>query len=63
MSSGIEGDNIHELDWWDDRDIFSEQFGVTHNESHESRLRVTCVPAQHNSGLISSSGWYFCIFD
>jgi N-acyl-phosphatidylethanolamine-hydrolysing phospholipase D len=55
-SLGIAHTSIIELDWWDVREWSVEDLGynlrdkLEDNDREETRLRFTCVPAQHNSG-------------
>lgn len=51
-SLGVSKDMVHELDWWQSREYSLEDFGrkPSDTSSEETMLRVTCVPAQHNSG-------------
>ncbi|KAI5118427.1 hypothetical protein M0805_005511 [Coniferiporia weirii] len=44
-SSGISGDQVHELDWWDEVSLPAAGSGVA-----APTLSFTCVPAQHTSG-------------
>ncbi|KAM0753163.1 Metallo-hydrolase/oxidoreductase [Meredithblackwellia eburnea MCA 4105] len=52
LASGIPENQVDELDWWDDVDLSSTDLGRVNLEgsSKSSKLRITCVPAQHNSG-------------
>lgn len=56
-------DQVKEMDWWEDCDLCPEELGyplkegevsLEDKEPNASRLRFTCVPAQHNSGELSS---------
>lgn len=49
---GIEEDMVHELDWWQNYEHEVQDFGreEAHEEREDTVLRITCVPAQHNSG-------------
>ncbi|KAL8281156.1 hypothetical protein RQP46_006514 [Phenoliferia psychrophenolica] len=58
VSSGVPEELVEELDWWNDLDFDSKAFGRAEAggsgeagvRSAASKLRITCVPAQHNSG-------------
>lgn len=52
LSMGVLESNIHELDWWQNRENSVQDFGHSTPESASSdiMLRFSCVPAQHNSG-------------
>lgn len=57
VETGVPGELVIELDWWNERELRPEDFG--HRRSHEAaqmetRVRITCVPAQHNSGRSGS---------
>lgn len=47
VETGVKKELVHEMDWWESRE------GGLGNED-ESRFKVSCVPAQHNSGRY---GW------
>jgi N-acyl-phosphatidylethanolamine-hydrolysing phospholipase D len=52
---GVAAELVVELDWWAEQEFEAEAFGGRaepgeDDEVEETRLRVTCVPAQHNSG-------------
>jgi L-ascorbate metabolism protein UlaG (beta-lactamase superfamily) len=50
-SLGVSKDMVHEMDWWQNREYCVEDFGHTsQGASHDTMIRFTCVPAQHNSG-------------
>ncbi|KAK4705420.1 N-acyl-phosphatidylethanolamine-hydrolyzing phospholipase D, partial [Phenoliferia sp. Uapishka_3] len=55
-SIGVPEAQVDELDWWAEVDLTSKDFGkvapdaVPETRSAISKLRITCVPAQHNSG-------------
>lgn len=57
-STGVPEAQIEEMDWWADVDYVSKDFGradedasaASATRSAASKLRITCVPAQHNSG-------------
>lgn len=43
------------MDWWEDMELCPEELGSGPEDEdpdakHTSRVRITCVPAQHNSG-------------
>ncbi|KAK0123814.1 hypothetical protein ONS95_008810 [Cadophora gregata] len=56
---GVPKDLIVELDWWEEREYSLQDFGYKYTgsksdsnsgpRSRETRIRFTCVPAQHNS--------------
>lgn len=53
VETGVPAELVMELDWWNERELRPEDFG--HRLSHkaaqmETRVRMTCVPAQHASG-------------
>lgn len=48
-SLGIPDELVHQLDWWQEREIFPYHFGFK-NGKEEAMIRFTAVPAQHNSG-------------
>ena len=50
VASGIQQDLVDEMDWWD-----TKQMIVADGKSQIS-LRVSCVPAQHNSGRAGLDG-------
>ena len=59
INCGIPPEQIYELDWWDDVDLLPEQLGISlsaddKETGRSSAVRVTCVPAQHNSGEYST---------
>jgi N-acyl-phosphatidylethanolamine-hydrolysing phospholipase D len=55
---GVAAELVVELDWWAEQEFEAEDFGGRaepgedddEEEVEETRLRITCVPAQHNSG-------------
>jgi L-ascorbate metabolism protein UlaG (beta-lactamase superfamily) len=51
-SLGVPKEMVHELDWWENREYSVEDFGHTTagSASEDTMLRITCTPAQHNSG-------------
>lgn len=51
VSTGVSKEFIFELDWWQDRLFDHPNFNRQISQGgHKSTIRVTCVPAQHNSG-------------
>lgn len=55
INCGIPLEQIHELDWWDNVELAPEVLGLSHAPDEEehprtSLVKITCVPAQHNSG-------------
>ncbi|KIW42062.1 uncharacterized protein PV06_05647 [Exophiala oligosperma] len=48
LSGGIPDKQIYELDWWQECEFGTSDFNAQRDE--EFVLRVSCVPAQHNSG-------------
>ena len=62
--TGVPDELVDELDWWQDRDFYPEDFGhePQPDATVETRLRVTCLPAQHNSGraAIDSGSTLWC---
>ncbi|PVH77134.1 Metallo-hydrolase/oxidoreductase [Cadophora sp. DSE1049] len=56
---GIPTDHIVELDWWEEREFSLQDFGYSYADSisqstgekrsQETKIKFTCVPAQHNS--------------
>lgn len=52
LQMGVPAPSIYELDWWDKREFSPLDFGREETGGGESEvlLRLTCVPAQHNSG-------------
>ncbi|KAL3424143.1 NAPE-hydrolyzing phospholipase D [Phlyctema vagabunda] len=50
--TGIAKELIYELDWWGDLDLPASDFDfkLAEDVKEVSRLKFTCVPAQHNSG-------------
>jgi N-acyl-phosphatidylethanolamine-hydrolysing phospholipase D len=53
VETGVPRELVFELDWWDDRELRPEDFGykfLREAAEMETRVRVTCVPAQHTSG-------------
>ena len=64
INTGVAEEQIKEMDWWDDCELCPEELGyplkegelsVEDEEPTASRLRFTCVPAQHNSGQFRRS--------
>ena len=51
-SLGLSEDKVFELDWWQNREYSVQDFGhmLRQDDSEDTLLRFTCVPAQHNSG-------------
>jgi N-acyl-phosphatidylethanolamine-hydrolysing phospholipase D len=49
IETGVPEELVNELDWWQDREFRPEDFGHQPPQD-ETRIKVTCVPAQHNSG-------------
>lgn len=49
--AGVPEQQIIELDWWDEQEFQPIQFGLGDSEEDDSlgRIKVACVPAQHNS--------------
>lgn len=54
---GVPKDQIYELDWWDDRELSLQDLGFEEatkvedvSKGEDTKIRFTCVPAQHNSG-------------
>lgn len=60
VETGVPADLVLELDWWDVCEFGPEDFG--HKLSSEAAeiektwVRVSCVPAQHNSGRVGMDG-------
>ncbi|TVY60908.1 N-acyl-phosphatidylethanolamine-hydrolyzing phospholipase D, partial [Lachnellula suecica] len=52
LSLGVSTENVIELDWWQDRSFSASELGLpaAKEADTETRLKFTCVPAQHNSG-------------
>lgn len=51
VSTGVPKDQVFELDWWQDQVLDYPHFkGQSQRLQGGTSLRVTCVPAQHNSG-------------
>jgi len=52
LQMGVDSQNVYELDWWDKRELSPLDFGrvIEQATGQEIILRITCVPAQHNSG-------------
>lgn len=52
IDTGVSSKNINELDWWQDRICNLPDLSIwsSKQNSDPHRLRITCVPAQHNSG-------------
>jgi len=52
VSAGVKAESVVEMDWWDEWDGFGSAISSTVKEGSEdaTRIKVTCVPAQHNSG-------------
>ncbi|EMC98436.1 hypothetical protein BAUCODRAFT_67574 [Baudoinia panamericana UAMH 10762] len=48
INCGISEDRVTELDWWDAASLTSSSHD--RGEVYESAIRLTCTPAQHNSG-------------
>ncbi|KAK4053959.1 Protein-lysine N-methyltransferase efm4 [Microbotryomycetes sp. JL221] len=70
-STGIPADNIFEMDWWENVELTPQDVGQilsttdtssTKTLSNASSMRITCVPAQHNSGRtgIDSGSTLWC---
>jgi N-acyl-phosphatidylethanolamine-hydrolysing phospholipase D len=51
-SLGVKKNMVHELDWWQTREYSVQDFGHDASEgtNEDTLVRITCVPAQHNSG-------------
>lgn len=61
INCGIPDGQIHELDWWEDAELAPDALGLSRAPDDEenprtSQIRITCVPAQHNSGQSARSG-------
>lgn len=52
ISTGVPANLVVELDWWQDRSFKHPNFSAQSSQRGDSgsTLRVTCLPAQHNSG-------------
>lgn len=52
LSMGVEERNVYELDWWGRREFSPLDFERTVEDisGEEVVVRITCTPAQHNSG-------------
>ena len=52
IETGVPEELVYELDWWGSREFYPEEFneGLPDGATDETRIRFTCVPAQHNSG-------------
>ena len=63
-ATGVPDELVDELDWWQERDFYPEDFGhePAQDATGETRVRVTCVPAQHNSGrtAVDSGSTLWC---
>ncbi|KIX06335.1 uncharacterized protein Z518_04311 [Rhinocladiella mackenziei CBS 650.93] len=63
-SSGLPDKQIYELDWWNDRELRSLDFDQRASDTSEmeSIMKITCVPAQHNSGrgIIDQGSTLWC---
>ena len=63
-STGVPGELIFELDWWDNREYSLLDFGhdVKSPSSDQNVLKFSCVPAQHNSGRspVDAGGTLWC---
>lgn len=54
---GVSKELIIELDWWDEREFSLQDFGYSYvdsestekGRSQDTKIKFTCVPAQHNS--------------
>lgn len=54
---GVSKELIIELDWWEEREFSLQDFGYSYSDSNsageersqETKIKFTCVPAQHNS--------------
>lgn len=58
VNTGVEEKQVYEMDWWEDMELCPEELSYEADEvdvKAASRLRLTCVPAQHNSGRSSPS--------
>ena len=65
MQTGAKEENVFELDWWQDVELFPADVGHENDQFDElesSNMRITCVPAQHNSGRtgIDSGSTLWC---
>lgn len=58
LDSGVSEEFISELDWWESLDISSLELGF---EEGKDTLRLSCVPAQHNSGKAFQT--QYCMMD
>lgn len=52
QSIGISPESIVEMDWWEKKDMYFDARGAMVDGETDSigSLRISCVPAQHNSG-------------
>jgi N-acyl-phosphatidylethanolamine-hydrolysing phospholipase D len=62
---GIDADRVTELDWWDSASLTLPSTNQKAANDTSSSLKITCTPAQHNSGRSPSeanttlwSSWY-----
>lgn len=64
VSAGILGNSAVELDWWQDHDLNLTDLGYKSDTDPASKtsIRITCVPAQHNSGrtALDSASTLWC---
>lgn len=49
-SLGIPEELVHQLDWWQERELLPYHFGIKAKGEGDLVIRFTAVPAQHNSG-------------
>jgi L-ascorbate metabolism protein UlaG (beta-lactamase superfamily) len=50
IASGVDAQNVQEMDWWDSKEVsFANE-----KSNNQTTFKVSCVPAQHNSGRL---GW------
>lgn len=53
-ATGVPSSQVIEQDWWDGLDFSPNDLGFPEDMDELGRLKITCVPAQHNSGR---TGW------
>jgi len=54
----VSKESVYELDWWDDRTLSLGDLvaGSSEEMQGDAQIRITCVPAQHNSGRVGIDG-------
>ncbi|QDS69377.1 hypothetical protein FKW77_004440 [Venturia effusa] len=59
INTGVDAKQVHEMDWWDSKEghFASGTFeSVTQGGSAGTTFKITCTPAQHNSGRSGLDG-------